>query len=77
VYGADHQGGNQQQLDGMWEHAVPLKEAVEGYPHWIDPDWLDAVSRPQDPLQQFAVKLHHNYREHTSACLGDLLRRGT
>jgi hypothetical protein len=36
-------------FDDTWERATPLKKAVQGYQHWIDPSWLDAVSRRDDP----------------------------
>jgi len=39
-------------FDSLWEQAESLKDAVDGYPHDIDPAWLDTVSRFERPRQQ-------------------------
>lgn len=44
-------------FDDLWNQAVSLEDAVAGYRHDIDPTWLNAVSRPEEPRQRNQTSL--------------------
>lgn len=39
-------------FDNIWRHAIPLKEAVQEHDHHIEPVWLEAVSRLEEPMER-------------------------